>query len=336
MSMVGIPNLYSVAGELLNPLHKTLPNGSLSYSLNSPVVLELINDPLEFFPVTDWKAWVFQDSVLPSELFTPTHTGKGHITSAFLKNVETTVEDTLSWLNVVFAAYGNPSVDINLLRVDSLRKLQRTNNDISTEVWKISQDWKEHISCLIIQVQNPSPFLYIILYLQHQVPVHYYWTAGCVYWLDPAVLLSVDIYTAHSPYPAKTLTSSHVQGPPTQSNFWRAGEFPISNGGIYKQRVFVTHNSNATQMEITDQVDLIQELQEHWSCTLFPEPTGHILFIFDQSEQKKSILPAVSLPCEPDVAVSNVTSPPSTPHALSIPTLVCLFNPSQALNNPKT
>jgi hypothetical protein len=284
MPTLGIPNLYSVAAALLNPLHKTLPDGSLSCSLNSHVVLEFINDPLvkprslrstgdfneceytrepdhmlpdhpwhayipvaDIFPDSDQKAWVFQDSVLSSELFAPTHAGKGHITSAFLKNIETTVADTLSWLDVVFAAYGNPSLDINLLHVESLRKFQGSHNDICTEVWKIrrtvliawgyivysllnaANDWKQHKSCtpefirsiascglldlphrgLIIQAQNPPPFADIIMYLRHQVPVHYYWTAGCVHWLDPAALLSIDIRATPSSYPASKLTSSH-------------------------------------------------------------------------------------------------------------------------------
>lgn len=56
---------------------------------------------------------------------------------------------------------------------------------------------------LIINFQD------IILYLWHQVLVHYYWTAGYIHWLDSAALLSADICAAHLPYPAKTLISFH-------------------------------------------------------------------------------------------------------------------------------
>jgi hypothetical protein len=141
-----------------------------------------------------------------------------------------------------------------------------------------------------------------------------------------------------------------VEGPPARHSFWRAGEFPLSNGEIHKQRVFLTSDSNATRTEITDQVNLIRELQGRWACSLFPEPTGHILLIFDESEQEK--IAVGSPPCEPDMAVSNgkqcrshckmftiftaVTRPASALRTIPVPTLVHLFNPSQALDNLKT
>lgn len=282
MPASGVYNLASVAYEFLNPRHKTLPNQTLSCSLNSNVVVELINDPLviprslrstgdfdeceytrepdhrlagspwhayipvaDSFPASDAKAWVFEDSVSPSELFTPTHGRNGRITSSFLKNLETTVKDTISWLNVVFEAYGSSSVDLKLSHLDSLRVFQGSYKEISTELWKLrrsvlvawgyiiysflstAEDWKHHALCtpefiqnitssglldlprrgLIIQAQNPPPFMEIVMYLRHRVPVHYYWTVGCVHWLDPAALLSVDIRDAPLPSLADRLTS---------------------------------------------------------------------------------------------------------------------------------
>jgi hypothetical protein len=72
--------------------------------------------------------------------------------------------------------------------------------------------------------------------------------------------------------------------------------------------------------------------------------------IFYKYEQEK--IAVGSLPCKADMAVSNgkqchlyckmftifsvVTPPASTLCTISIPTLVHLFNPSQALNNLKT
>ncbi|KIK36125.1 hypothetical protein CY34DRAFT_16598 [Suillus luteus UH-Slu-Lm8-n1] len=409
MPTLGIPNLHSDAAAFLNPLHKKLPNGSLSCSLNSNVVLEFIDDPLvkprslrstgdfnecehtrepdhmlvhspwhayipvaDSMPASDRKAWIFEDSVPPDELFTPTHGRKGLVSSAFLQNVKTTVEDTLSWLNVVFAAYGNPSIDLNLSHVDSLRCFQGTYSEISTEVWKLrrlvliawgyiiysllnaAEDWKQHALCtpqfiqnvtssgllglpcrgLIIQAQNPPPFADIVIYLHHQVPIHYYWTTGCVHWLDPAALLSMDIHAAPSPRPADRLTLSIVvEGPPTQYSFWRAGEFPISNGEIHKQRVFVTSDSNVTRTEITGQADLIHELQAHYVSRLFPEPTGDIVLIREESIK---VTPAGNTSRETDLGVSNFTPPAGTPQSLSIPTLVHLFNLLQAVDNPKT
>ncbi|KAG1766596.1 hypothetical protein EDD22DRAFT_950523 [Suillus occidentalis] len=207
MPMLGIPNLHSVATSLLNPLHKRLPNGSLLCALNSSVVLER----------------------------------KGLVNFTFLHNVETTIEDTLFWFNVVFTAYGNPSIDLNLSHINSLRCFQGTYSEMSMEVWKLcrlvliawgyiiypllnaAEDWRDHISCtlqfiqnitssglldlprrgLIIQAQNPPPFEDIVIYLHHQVSVHYYWTTGCIHWLDPAALLSVDIHAAPLPCPAE-------------------------------------------------------------------------------------------------------------------------------------
>lgn len=406
MPTLGIPNLRSVAASLLNPLHKRLPNGSLSCALNSYVVLEFINDPLvkprslrstgdfnecehtrepdhmlvnnpwhayipvaDSVPAGDRKAWVFEDCVPPEELFTPTHGRKGIVNSTFLHNVETTVEDTLSWLNVVFTAYGNPSVDLDLSHVNSLRCFQGTYSEMSTEVWKLrrlvliawgyiiysllnaAEDWRDCVSCtpqfiqnitssglldlprrgLIIQAQNPPPFADIVIYLRHQVPVHYYWTAGCVHWLDPAALLSVDIHAAPLPCPAEL--SIVVQGPPAQDSFWRAGEFPISNGEIHKQRIFVTSDSNVTRTEITGQVELIDELQARYVSRLFPEPTGDIVLIHEGSVQ---VTPAGNAPSKTDLSVSNFIPPAGVPQSISIPTLAHHFNPSQAIDNPKT
>ncbi|KAG2345284.1 hypothetical protein BDR05DRAFT_998421 [Suillus weaverae] len=169
------------------------------------------------------------------------------------------------------------------------------------------------------------------------VPVHYYWTTGCVHWLDPAALLSVDIHAAPSPSPADRLALSIVvEGPPTQHSFWRASEFPISNGKIHKQRVFVICNFNAMWIEITDQANFIHEVLEHCPSKVFPEPTGNILLIYNESTEEKSVPPLGSPPCETDIIISNFIPPAGAPKSLSILTLAHHFNPLQAIDNPKT
>ncbi|KAG2341420.1 hypothetical protein BDR05DRAFT_1001799 [Suillus weaverae] len=185
MSISGIYNLDSVASKFLNPRHKMLPNQILSCSLNSNIVIKLINNPL-LIPRSLWstgnfdkliscqctKVWVFKDSVIPSELLTPTHGHNGWITSSFLKNIEATMEDMIFWLNIVFDAYGSSSVDLNLSQVDSLSVFQGSYKEISTELWKlrrsvliawgyiiylllnVAKDWKHYASCTPEFIQN--------------------------------------------------------------------------------------------------------------------------------------------------------------------------------------
>ncbi|KAG1722152.1 hypothetical protein EDB19DRAFT_1916829 [Suillus lakei] len=393
MCTYGIPNLCSAAATFLNPLHKSLPNGMLSWSLNSELIIEFINDPLvnprsllacspwhayipvdDSFPVSDDKVWVFQDCVLPDELFTPTHGHKAHITMAFFKKVETTIVDTLSWLTVKFDIYGNPPIEpsLNLLDMELLRLFEGSYSEVSMELWKLhrsvlvawgyliyclvgtAQDWKEHalstleficnitssylLGCphrgLIIDSQNPPPFRDIVMFLCHKVPVHYYWMLGCVHWLDPAALQSVDMHAQPARSSAHKLISPlAVEGPPTQDSSWRVGELPMFSSQMHKEHVFLTSDTNATWTEITDQADIIHDLQQCCLTRLFTEPMGNILLIYDESEQ---VLPMGNPSCENDMTISNLTPPASTPQSLSIPSLVCHFNPSLALNNPKT
>ncbi|KAG2031211.1 hypothetical protein BDR03DRAFT_1016298 [Suillus americanus] len=335
------PRLLQSTGDFNEPWHAYIPVA-------------------ESLPACDHNAWVFEDTVSHNEFLTPTHRCKGHIAPVFLNKVENTVRDTLSWLAVVFAAHGNAPIELNLMDAHSLKEFHGTYNDTCTELWKLRhsvlvawgyiiycllnavEDWKQHnlntpqfvqsITCsslldlphrgIIIQAQDPPPFDVVVKYLHHQIPVHYYWTPSCVHWLDPAALLSVDIHAAPSTLPADSSTESFVmEGPPTQHGFWRAGEFPIFNGQIHKQRVFVTSDSNTTWTEITDQRDLIHKLVQLRVSKLFAEPMGDILLIYDEPAQEISDTSAVSAPSKTE------PTPTGVPQSQSITTLVQHLNP---------
>ncbi|KAG2038741.1 hypothetical protein BDR03DRAFT_1009492 [Suillus americanus] len=270
MPTPGVYDLKSAAAGLLKPLHKTLPNGMVSCSLNSEIVLEFINNPLlvprslrttgdyneceharepdyrlpsspwhayipvdDSFPTTDVKSWVFEDSIPQIEWFVPTYGSRGRISPAFLNKVATVIRDALRWLPTLYAISGTPPVPPSL-QLSDLRPLESFHGSYdegATEVWRvrrsvlitwgyviyslsIRQDWQDHAAVtqefiqditssrllnlprrgLIINAQDPPPFSDVISYLQHRIPVHYYWEPGCIYWLDPAATHSVNLF----------------------------------------------------------------------------------------------------------------------------------------------
>ncbi|KAG1863907.1 hypothetical protein F4604DRAFT_1929029 [Suillus subluteus] len=243
MPTPGVCDLKSAAAGLLKPLHKALPNGILSCSLNSEIVLEFINNPLlvprslrstgdynecehtrepdhrlpsspwhAYIPVddsclmTDVKSWVFEDSIPQIEWFVPTYGSFSRISPTFLNKVATVIRDVLRWLPIVYDICGPPPITPSL-QLSDLRSLQTFHGSYSegaTELWRvrrsvliawgyiiyslsIKQDWQDHAN-------DPPPFSDVISYIQHRIPVHYYWESGCIYWLDPAATRSVNLF----------------------------------------------------------------------------------------------------------------------------------------------